>query len=32
MLIRADLETLKKDFTNGGPDFTILNSGEFVAD
>lgn len=32
MLIRAPLADLKKDFTAGGPDFTILNSGEFCAD
>merc|ERR1719266_1846590 len=32
MLIRGELETIKKDFTDGGPDFTIMNSGEFVAD
>jgi len=32
MLIRGDLETIKKDFTAGGPDFTIMNAGEFVAD
>lgn len=32
MLIRADSDTLAKDFTAGGPDFTIMNSGEFVAD
>jgi len=31
MLMRADIETLKKDFKSG-PDFTIMNSGEFVAD
>ena len=31
MLMRADVETLKKDFVDG-PDFTIMNSGEFVAD
>ena len=32
MLMRAPVETLKKDFTADGPDFTIMNSGEFVAD
>ena len=32
MLIRGELETIKKDFTATGPDFTIMNSGEFVAD
>ena len=32
MLMRAPVETLKKDFTETGPDFTIMNSGEFVAD
>jgi phosphoenolpyruvate carboxykinase (ATP) len=31
MLIRGDLEQLKKDFKEG-IDFTILNAGEFVAD
>lgn len=31
MLMRADVPTLKEDF-KPGPDFTILNSGEFVAD
>ena len=31
MLMRADIPTLKKDFAVG-PDFTIMNSGEFVAD
>jgi phosphoenolpyruvate carboxykinase (ATP) len=30
MLIRADQEVINKDFVNG-PDFTILNAGEFVA-
>ena len=32
MLIRGENDTLAKDFTDGGPDFTIMNSGEFVAD
>ena len=32
MLIRADNDKLAKDFTETGPDFTIMNSGEFVAD
>ena len=32
MLMRADVATLKKDFGAKGPDFTIMNSGEFVAD
>lgn len=32
MLIRGSLTDIKKDFTEGGPDFTIMNSGEFVAD
>jgi len=32
MLIRGELSKIKKDFTDGGPDFTIMNSGEFVAD
>jgi len=32
MLMRADIDTVKQDFTDGGPDFTIMNSGEFVAD
>ena len=32
MLMRADISSLKKDFTETGPDFTIMNSGEFVAD
>ena len=32
MLIRGELETIKKDFTRDGPDFTIMNAGEFVAD
>ena len=32
MLIRGSLTDIKKDFTAGGPDFTIMNSGEFVAD
>ena len=32
MLIRDELPTIKKDFSNGGPDFSILNAGEFVAD
>jgi len=31
MLIREDLEKIKEDFATG-PDFTIMNSGEFVAD
>ena len=29
--MRADVEQLKEDF-KAGPDFTIMNSGEFVAD
>ena len=29
--MRADVQTLKEDFKTG-PDFTIMNSGEFVAD
>lgn len=32
MLIRGDVEEIREDFNNGGPDFTIINSGEFVAD
>ena len=32
MLIRDKVENLKKTFTDGGPDFTIMNAGEFVAD
>ena len=32
MLMRADVEKLKEDFSKEGPDFTIMNSGEFVAD
>ena len=31
MLMRAEVPTLKEDFKSG-PDFTIMNSGEFVAD
>lgn len=31
MLIRADQELITKKFKNG-PDFTIFNAGEFVAD
>ena len=31
MLIRADGQIVEKKFKNG-PDFTILNAGEFVAD
>ena len=30
--MRADVAQLKEDFTKTGPDFTIMNSGEFVAD
>mgnify|MGYP000911633329 CR=1 FL=1 len=32
MLIRADNDFIEKDFEKSGPDFTILNAGEFVAD
>jgi len=32
MLIRGDLQDIKRDFTATGPDFTIMNAGEFVAD
>lgn len=32
MLIRGNLQTIKEDFTATGPDFTIMNAGEFVAD
>ena len=32
MLIRGEIQDLKRDFGNGGPDFTIMNAGEFVAD
>lgn len=32
MLIRAPVEQLVKDFKQGGPDFTVMNSGEFWAD
>jgi len=32
MMIRDTTENLVKSFTAGGPDFTIMNSGEFVAD
>lgn len=32
MLIRADNDFIEKDFETTGPDFTILNAGEFVAD
>ena len=32
MLMRADVDKLKEDFSRDGPDFTIMNSGEFVAD
>ncbi len=32
MLIRGELADIKRDFTNGGPDFTIMNAGEFCAD
>ena len=32
MLIRADNDFIEKDFEATGPDFTILNAGEFVAD
>ena len=31
MLIRAPQEEIEKDFASG-PDFTIFNAGEFVAD
>lgn len=32
MLIRGNIAEIKEDFENGGPDFTIMNSGEFCAD
>ena len=32
MLIRAENDFIEKDFEATGPDFTILNAGEFVAD
>lgn len=32
MLIRGENDQIAKDFTETGPDFTIMNSGEFVAD
>jgi phosphoenolpyruvate carboxykinase (ATP) len=32
MMIRDETKNLVKNFTAGGPDFTIMNSGEFVAD
>lgn len=32
MLIRAENDFIEKDFEANGPDFTILNAGEFVAD
>ncbi len=32
MLIRAENDFIEKDFDAHGPDFTILNAGEFVAD
>lgn len=32
MLIRAPVDQLVKDFTQGGPDFTVMNAGEFWAD
>ena len=32
MMIRDNLASLNKNFTNGGPDFTIMNAGEFQAD
>jgi len=32
MLIRNTLDNVKNDFTKDGPDFTIMNAGEFVAD
>ena len=32
MLRRDTVENLRKSFAETGPDFTILNAGEFVAD
>lgn len=32
MLIRGTAAQIANDFTSEGPDFTIINSGEFVAD
>lgn len=32
MLIRAPAAQIEKDFASKGPDFTIFNSGEFMAD
>ena len=32
MLIRDSPEGLEKKFKDGGPDFTVMNAGEFVAD
>jgi len=32
MLIRAENDFIEKDFSEKGPDFTILNAGEFVSD
>lgn len=32
MMIRDNVPNLVKNFTNGGPDFTIMNAGEFSAD
>jgi len=32
MMIRDETANLVKNFTNGGPDYTILNAGEFCAD
>lgn len=32
MLMRDDIKGLNEKFGDGGPDFTIMNSGEFVAD
>ena len=32
MLIRAPNAQINNDFTSEGPDFTIINSGEFVSD
>lgn len=32
MLMRGKEKEINHDFANGGPDFTIMNAGEFVAD
>lgn len=32
MLIRGTAAQIANDFSSDGPDFTIINSGEFMAD